>query len=210
MSKDFKVTSYNEPFPYLYLENVYSEDDLNHIWKDLDVYQDSFEHFYKHPRETGSAGHTDQPNALAKQNRGFFLHDVYHHPHHSAISRCSEKIYYKELLNVEGNKYFEDCQFNEISILLSQYGPNDYYLPHRDATIATGCLWLYKEPKKFEGGVFRFTDYDLEIECKNNCMVVFPGPYKHEVTEIEMDDNDFADGYGRYTISFFMNVRLPF
>ena len=38
-------------------------------------------------------------------------------------------------------------------------------------------------------------------------MVVFPGPTKHEVTEVEMDSEDFAEGYGRYTISFFMNVR---
>ena len=209
MNRDCKITVKNDPVPYLFFENVFDQDALNKIWQEFDYYKDNFEHFFRHPRETGGAGHTEIPNSMLKRNKGFFFHDIWHNPNHSALSRISQEIFYKESVSQSESYYFRDFMPNEISILCSVYGPEDYYLPHKDATIATGCLWLYKEPKKWTGGKFRFVDYDVEFECNNNTMVVFPGPMQHEVTEIEMDDNDFADGYGRYTISYFMNVRNP-
>lgn len=207
MNKECKITVKNEPFPYLIFEDVFDQDALRLIEQEFDYYTNSFEHFFRHPRETGSAGKTDIPNSMLKRNKGFFFHDVWHNPNHSAVSRISQEMFYKESMSQSESKYFRDFAPNEISILCSLYGDGDYYLPHKDATLATGCLWLYKEPKKWEGGKFRFVDYDLEFECKNNSMVVFPGGFQHEVTELTMDNDDFADGYGRYCISYFMNHR---
>ena len=47
-----------------------------------------------------------------------------------------------------------------------------------------------KEPKKFTGGDFSFSDYDVTIPCVNNSMVIFPSSFKHEVSPVEMTSDD--------------------
>ena len=119
MNRDCKITVKNDPIPYLFFEDVFDQDALNKIWQEFDYYNNNFEHFFRHPRETGGAGHTDIPNAMLKRNKGFFFHDIWHSPNHSSLSRISQEIFYKESVNQSESYYFRDFLPNEISILWS-------------------------------------------------------------------------------------------
>lgn len=202
MNTDVKITSYNEPFPYLLFEDIFSEEELKSVWLELEYYCKNYDHFFLDPSSTGSAM-TIQDSTVLKKNKGFFMNQVYNNPSYSTISRVAQGFFRDDIVCSRDNKYFSDININSVSFLLSHYMNGDYYKPHKDTTIATACLWLYKEPQKFEGGIFKFTDYDLEIESKSNSMIVFPGNIKHEVSEVKLDSENYEDG--RFTISLFMN-----
>jgi hypothetical protein len=64
---------------------------------------------------------------------------------------------------------------------------------------------LYKEPKKFTGGDFIFSDYpDLKFEAKNNCAILFPSRYMHQVNPVKISAEDQENGYGRYSFNLFL------
>lgn len=200
INPDLRGYSYNEPFPFLIIENVFSDDQLEIIWKELEYYCSDYDNFFLSPESTGGA--MDGPKYI-KKNAGLFLQEAWARPNCSAINRFISPVLmaYPKSDWVDKNYYFQDHQWNQISVLISHYKDGDYYKPHRDLTMATHCLWLYKEPKKFEGGEFKFTDYDLTIEGKNNSMVIFPGPIKHEVSEVKNLSTNPLDG--RFCVSYF-------
>ena len=66
--------------------------------------------------------------------------------------------------------------------------------------------YFYKEPKKFSGGELIFPKYDYQLTCKNNSIILFPGWVEHAVNEVKIENSDYYDGWGRYSItSFFGN-----
>ena len=94
---------------------------------------------------------------------------------------------------------------NEDTTLLSYYNDGDSYFAHQDRSAITYVTWFYKEPKAFLGGEFIFTDYNLDIEVKNNRTVAFLGSYKHEVKEVRFNSN--IPMAGRFTLSQFGNLN---
>ena len=116
-----------------------------------------------------------------------------------------------ELLQLDLKKhsplnYIEFINLNKIDILLSYYENNNYYKSHKDSAVLTFITWFFREPKKFEGGNLKFTDYNESIEVKHNRCVIFPSFYNHEVERITMDINDLNKCLGRYTITNFSLV----
>ena len=67
--------------------------------------------------------------------------------------------------------------------------------------------WLWKEPKRFEGGDFVFQDYGVKLTCRSNCAVAFPGLVQHGVEPVTMKEEYRGKGLGRYSISHFMNFQ---
>ena len=65
----------------------------------------------------------------------------------------------------------------------------------------TCLIWIFKEPKAFEGGDLKLKEPEVEIKVKNNRMVFFPSCYIHEVTPLKMIEK--KPGYGRYCITHF-------
>ena len=193
-----KVHSYNEPFPYLIIENVF--DDLDGIWLELEYYCKNYEHFFLDPAATGGATVKGQ---IVKQNSGAWLTSIWGAPELSTICRSSNSMLENFPSQCPDNKFFDGFHCNRMTVLLSHYKDGDHYKAHRDVGIVTGCLWLYKEPKKFTGGDFSFSDYDVTIPCVNNSMVIFPSSFRHEVSPVEMTSDDHLDG--RFTVSYFMN-----
>jgi len=192
--------SFNDPFPLLLLENVFSDEQLEVIWKEIEYYCSN--DLLLTPEDTGGAYKNGQ---YIKQNSGLFLHEVWTSARYSACNKYISPILqaFPNADWVKENKYFEEFQYNKVSVLLSHYKNGDNYQPHRDLSLGTCCLWLYKEPKKFTGGNFKFTQYNLEVEGKNNSMVIFPGLMKHEVDTVIMDSDDPMDG--RFCLTFFLS-----
>jgi len=84
------------------------------------------------------------------------------------------------------------------------YHDEEYYDAHIDKTFQfLAFSYFYKEPKKFEGGELYFPDYDYEVPCTNNSMIILPGWVKHGVKKVSIKNSDYYDGWGRYCISSF-------
>ena len=93
------------------------------------------------------------------------------------------------------------------SNMVSYYENSDYYAPHRDRNDVTILCWIYREPKKFEGGDLYFPAYDSGLRVKNNRVVIFPGFIEHGVFPVEMEKTDDDKKWGRYCITSFLLAK---
>ena len=62
-----------------------------------------------------------------------------------------------------------------------------------------------KKPKKFTGGELFFPEYNYELTCDDNSLIMFPGWVEHGVKKVSIKDSDYHEGNGRYCISSFIN-----
>jgi hypothetical protein len=186
-----KIHSYTDPFPFLYIEEFYTQDELDLIWKELDFYVSNRENIFI--PDLLSAHENGQP---LKSNSGVFL-DEMHANNRSAshILNFNRKLF--EVMQAEDNWFFKNLYCNHDTTLLSYYCDSDYYAPHYDKSVCTACTWLHKDPITYVGGEFSFTEFDRAFMGNNNCTVIFPGQVKHSVTQV--------NGYGRWCISQFLN-----
>jgi hypothetical protein len=204
MNPNAKVTSYNAPLPYVYVENLYTDKELQLIYDELDFYQKSKEVFFEDANETASA--LNASGKSMKKNGGFFLQHVYTQAK-SPIGRFTSGIFGPKVFQHDSNYFFNEFAPQMTGFLVSYYEDKDYYKPHRDLDVATMCIWVWKEPKKFTGGEFSFTDFpDVKFETANNCAILFPGQYRHQVNPIKMDtDAAYENGWGRYSFTLFLD-----
>lgn len=200
-----KFQFFTEPTSYLYLEDIFSDEELNLMWSEIEVLTPSLDP----PGITGSAFYEDDDKTLKKNNMGLFLHETYARPQVSPIISHTEKVLFDKLANkFEQNNWFYKtyrmCNWN--TILLSYYEDGQYYEPHRDVAVFTALFWLWKEPKKFKGGNLMFTEHGHIIECKNNCGILFPSAEEHQVFPVNLEEEYRNQNLGRYVISTFCGV----
>jgi hypothetical protein len=199
-----KIHQIKNPFPFLQIENLYTEDDLILIWKELD--------FLTHPdkldipENTGTAV-DEETKVPLKKNKGLFLDELYSSRKISNILTITKQLFSPVILNA-----FAELSFGYENIkdtdkdatLLSYYENSEYYKSHKDQALYTAVTWFFKEPKSFSGGNFYFTDYGVKIEVQNNMAIIFPSFVKHAVDKIILKENNNLTGYGRYSISQFL------
>ena len=195
--------AHTKPFPHLIIKNFYNEDELKLIWEELNFYTKPGK-FLDAKYFGGVVGKTNS-HALA-------LDSVYREEYRnlSNILTVNRKLFDPELLKTFSN--IDDC----CSIALTSnwditkvryYHDNEYYEPHIDNDFQfLAFSYFYKEPKKFIGGEIIFPKYDYQLTCKNNSIILFPGWVEHAVNEVKIENSDYYDGWGRYSItSFFGN-----
>ena len=207
MNPDIKITSHNSPFPYVYLQNIFSETEMQLIYNELDFYQQSKSVFFQ-KNSNSTFGATNSEGVNLKNNGGFFMNSLWREIK-SPIGRFTCSLFRDEVFNHNDNHFFKNFAPKMQALLVSYYESKDYYKPHRDLTVASLVIWLWKEPKKFSGGEFNFTDFpNLKLKTANNCAVLFPGQYEHHVNPVKMtngfSDNNL-DGYGRYSFTLFLD-----
>ncbi len=190
-----------DPFPFLIIEDLYTEDELTLIWQELDYYQSNS---YILNANTNPSLSEDGKARTKKQ--GNFVDNVFQKREYSNILCLSRKLFQPGLIvNSDHIKEWKYLRPDIDHSLLSYYDDGAYYLPHHDNTVVSIISWLWKEPKRFEGGDFVFEDYKLTINCKHNSAVAFPGTTLHGVTPITMEDQYKDEGLGRYSLSHFLN-----
>lgn len=205
MMFDYKF--YELPFPHIIIDNFYNEEELSEIWKELEFL--SRPGVLSPPEETGSASSED--GEFLKQNNGTFLYNFYSNSSISPILKYYRKFYDQGFLEEIGRKHFifgyiKEC--NSDDVLLNYYEESDYYKPHKDRAVLTSVYNLYKEPKKFEGGDFSFSEYAYKPIFKNNSMILFPSIIEHSVEPIKMlESKEKCSTYGRYSIANFISFR---
>ena len=195
--KDQLIIKNYDPFPFLEIENMYDDDQLKLIWQELEFLNQSDK--FEGPEETGSA---QKEGETLKKNNGLFLDNLYKTRNISNILTANKNLFSPHILEEFSSLCFlyENIKHtNEDTTLISYYDNGGYYKPHQDHALYSAVTWFFKEPKKFDGGDFYFTDYNLKIEVKNNKTVLFPSVIHHSVDEILMNTNS-CSGYGRYVM----------
>jgi hypothetical protein len=187
--------------PYLLVKDYFTEAELDMIWKELDHLNRPG--VFDPPGNTGSATYEGE---IIKSNSGVFIDKVYTHPKYSAIFQCNHKIFDGYTAQYWDLSFYNRgiLQTNASDHLISYYENSDHYKPHNDQAVATALHWLWKEPKKFEGGELTFSDTGETIPLTNNTMLLFPSYAMHEVSPVIMAPEDMGKGLGRYCISIFM------
>ena len=199
-----KGSGFKEPFPHLIFSNFYNEQELDLIWEELN--------FYTKPNKLFDAkdfgGIVDRTNSHA-----IALDGVYSQKYRrlSNILTVNRKLFEPDVLNSFAK--IDDCceiatECNYDVTKIRYYHDKEYYKPHIDSAFHfLAFSYFYKEPKKFSGGEIIFPKYDYKYSCDNNSMIIFPGWVEHGVTEVNIDNSDYYEGYGRYCISSFFGCE---
>jgi Rps23 Pro-64 3,4-dihydroxylase Tpa1-like proline 4-hydroxylase len=191
-------------FPYLKVRNFFNPEELRLVWQELD--------FLTHFDKMNPPSQTGQKDPHMKNNVGVFLEQVYVDRKYSNILRLNRKLFSDVIISSYESlhythRYLGAC--NSDSTLVSYYENSGYYKSHMDLSVVTSIIWLYKEPKRFEGGDLIFTNFEETVNVENNMMIMFPSCVHHEVTSIEMPiDVVPYTGYGRYALTNFVTHAI--
>ena len=199
------ITKIKDPFPYLKIENLYTEEELNLIADELIFLNHKSK--LEEPTDTGSA--EDSSGNVLKENKGLFLDDLYKRREISNILTVNRKIFQKEYLETYASLSFgyrSILECNQDTTLISYYENGGYYKPHKDTALHTALTWFFETPKRFEGGDLFFPGYDEKIEIQQNMTVIFPSFVLHSVEEVKMKE-DISQGLGRYCMSQFITIK---
>tara|TARA_R100000008_G_C3528471_1_gene137918 strand:- start:240 stop:842 length:603 start_codon:yes stop_codon:yes gene_type:complete len=198
-----EVKAYENPLPFIYIENLYTEEELKGIWAELDYYQANG-NILGH----GTRPAKDENDQEKTVKTGIFTDNVFYNREHSNILTLNRKIFENNIIcDNPDSWYFRHFSPNQDFTLTSYYEDGGVYLPHTDNANVTVITWLYKEPKKFKGGDFHFPEHNIDIKCLHNHAVAFPGQAAHAVDMVKMDKEDCGKGLGRYAISQFLSFK---
>lgn len=200
-----------EPFPYLNIENLFSNEERKVIFQELE--------FFNKPgvleeasREKGAAA--SKSGGLLKSSNSEYLNNIVHPD--KAVStirmlqtRSIEPFYDKETDGFPENKspswFFDNVGIGKDLVFsnVSYYEDGQYYKPHRDSAALTSLTWFFKDSDKCSGGELYFPNYDLTIEVYNGLTIVFPSIIVHEVKPVHVEKEFRGKGYGRYCVAVF-------
>ena len=199
---------YNEPFPYILIDDFYNQSELDGIWEELD--------YLCHPKRMGRSsikrGAATIEGQSIKNTWDMFLDTFFISRDSSNILEINRKLINQEIFKNHPHWLFNHLDaLNEDNTQILYYENNDEYKPHRDLARLTGITWFYREPKKFTGGNLIFPRFDMEIECKHNRVILFPSSIYHGVEKVSMEEKDMGKKLGRFTMTQFiscMDYRL--
>ena len=193
-----KITTHLEPFHYICVEDLYSEEELDLIWEEFNFINKPGK--LLSPENTGAA--TNPDGSVMKRNEAIFL-DLFYKEYRqmSNILKVNRKLFSSGILDRRESWFFNKKTIQRDFTLVSYYEDGGNYRSHSDDANLTALSWFFKEPKKFKGGDLSFSDFSLTIPLKNNFMVVFPSQVFHEVSEIQAEN--LVRGEGRYCIAQF-------
>jgi hypothetical protein len=203
-----KVHLKKEPFPHAIIEDFYNEEELNLIWRELE--------FLTSPHKMISSGKelgtSIDPiiNLPEANNHGIILDAIYPNRQISDILTITEKLFNPNLLKAFASLHplMRHIQnINNSSTKIKYYENGEYYLSHTDFARFTSVSYFYKKPKVFEGGDLCFEEFNYTIPIQNNMMVLFCGAIAHSSIEIKMNGYKKFSGYGKYTITKFLNIK---
>jgi Rps23 Pro-64 3,4-dihydroxylase Tpa1-like proline 4-hydroxylase len=200
-----------EPFPHVIIKNVYNENELRLIWRELEFLTEKYK--LKPGSEIGAEGNTTLSGINLSQNFGLTLDEVYRDRNVSDILTTTSKIAHDQYVNkiCEVSPLVGHLKYCNMHITkVKYYESGNYYRGHWDASRFTFLTYLFKEPKLFTGGDLYFDDYDYTIEIENNMTVFFVGSIIHSSKEVKLNsDVQPWTGGGKYCITQFIDYIDP-
>ena len=193
---------HQKPIPYMLVKNYFSEDDIEHMFRELK---------FLTPKMEFQDG-TNLPTKDHKKNVQINLDKLYENRDTSNILNVMNKIYNDgELIsNLEIASWFYEVwgYTNNDNTFVAYYENTDYYKTHRDIAVISMMYWLWEEPKSFTGGNLHLTDYDIEIPIERNQLMIMPSSTRHAVDPVKMiKQTDKLSGMGRYCRVRFLKLK---
>ena len=186
-------------FQYIIIDDFYTPDEVKLIKEELQELL---------PFAVGSVEHQgtaiDRNNNLLKNGLGLFL-DLHYNSNRfeSNILKLNRKIFLDEVIDECGklNAFFSCIRYaNSDHTLINYYKNSEQYRPHRDRSLLT--IITFFSLGTFKKGQFRFPEYDIEIESKENRIVIFPGCIEHKSMPIQSEENNY-----RISMAQFLNYK---
>jgi len=204
MPQELVCNAFEKPFPHLIVNNFYDNEELELIWEELK--------FYTKPGKLLEA--KDFGGVVEKTNHRALQLDVIYDGYRdlSNILTVNRKLFTSKILDVFAEIH-ESCWIAPMCdydiTKVRYYHDKEYYEAHTDKSFQfLAFSYFYKEPKKFTGGELFFPKHNYELTCENNSIIILPGWVKHGVKEVKIEDSNYYDGWGRYSItSFFTNAN---
>jgi predicted 2-oxoglutarate/Fe(II)-dependent dioxygenase YbiX len=193
-----KIIYNDNPFFHIYLENVFSTEELKIIFKEINELKKHF----KDSEFTGSASFNFE---ILKKNTGMFLAEYKDYENLKTI-----KIIDKCIKKISTNNNWKNLAFKRLfnslmwgGELANCYKKNDYYKPHADYGIFSLIFFLWENTSNFEGGDLFFPEYDYLHKCNSNCGILFFSKELHGVTPIIVNEEKST----RYSIVTFSTIK---
>jgi hypothetical protein len=191
-------------FGYLKIFDLYTEDELNDIWKEV-FHLDYVMDLPKVQKDRGNSSAIDV-NGMPKMNgRGAFLDSIYTDRDYSPILKYNRKLFSKEVIESFSNTHPANKvsypMVNGDTTLLNRYCNSQKYDSHSDQSSFTGLTVLIHDPEKVKGGRLSFTDYNITLGAKHNSCIIFPSWVAHSVSKLKS-----SEGGRRYSIAQLMFI----
>ena len=201
----------NKEFPFLYVDDWYTPEEEELIWKELDFYTNPTT---MHRAENDpTTGYHDDGTTMSESWR-VHLDSLYSRREVSHILRLQPlKVKSDEMqtaIDETGPNFRLYRLSNYDQIMVNYYENSDYYESHMDFNMMTIVCWFHRTPKAYTGGDVTFHDIDTILECNHNRMVMFPSYYFHEVLPVKMKDKNLEMGWGRYAIINFLTGNVNY
>ncbi len=201
----YKHTAPTQGVSFLVIKNLYSKDELFLIQNELDFLWSSLA--FTNDIKYLNVAKLDDGSVLG-QRSGVWLDYFYSDRMSSSILRLNRKPFAdEEIRNTFANLnpyHFHYLNLDYDNTLIQYYENSDYYKSHTDKAMFSLVTWFNKEPKRFAGGNFKFTDLDYTIEIENNMCVIFPSFLWHEVEEIKITETSKYEPNGRFSMTQFL------
>jgi hypothetical protein len=203
-----KIESSNTEPPFLIIRDLYDENNLKKIKKEIDFIH-SAGCLTSNDEELSSARF--EGNYIKKAS-GVWIDSLYANRDTSIILKLNRALLFDEKIVksfINLNPYYRSYgATNADSTLLHYYENGDSYGSHNDGAVYSAVTWLFNTPKKFKGGNFTFTELNMTIEIENNMSIIFPSMLDHKVEQIQMSESDVNvdEKNGRYSIAQFMFI----
>jgi len=194
------------PFPHLVVEEMYTENELFLIWEELNFLTKPHK-FIENDQQTGK---NLTSGKLKSESKSIILEDIYAEKCVSNILNVNKKLFfggYFEIFSQINSQCMSILQQNRSITKIRYYEDNEEYLPHIDDYNYTCITFFHKFPKFFVGGELNFPDYNYEIPCNNNLMILFPSCIPHAANAVKMNNDQNCDGNGRYSMMQFLTIN---
>ena len=192
-----------DDFGYLYIEDLYSDKELIHIWNEIshiDYVMDSVFDDEDKIKYMKTHNATDDDDELMMSGFGIGLDVFYARREYSAILNLNRKIMQGDICEAFQETHPANFCYpgvNQDFSLLNKYVPGQKYERHRDACSFSALTFFSRG--NLEGGEFEFSDYDIKFECKDNSCIIFPSWVYHTAAEVKEGT--------RYSLAQFMVLR---
>lgn len=198
-----EIQYFNEQIPYIIIDDFYTLEEQNEMMVELDYLTEPRRLILPFEDNYSAGSMDDQLKNVPCQ----YLDNFYKNRDHSSILQITEKLFMNDgqLINNHPHWAFSITEINLHWTHVLYYEEEQEYKPHWDSARFTALTYFYNEPKRFSGGDLVFDDYDIEIECINNRVIVFPSILRHASTPVKMVGNRDQQKNGKFCITQFLD-----